>query len=231
MFLVAGDPSLELQAQAINQISSQSLPVNSWRNVHSWLLDLVGSLSSQHNNSVFFIDCNPSFSAYTELAVLAANRLIIPCTADGSSARGIDNVGQLLYGVNIPASYASADFEAKAKQNNMALPSIHLIPLNRSTQYDKKASQAFGAMYKEIQRRVESLHDSIPARFSLPPRDGSYFFDIPDAHSVSVVVSHHGMPLGHVRVRAYDVHGKSTQVNKDPLERYNKAMTKIIPML
>jgi cellulose biosynthesis protein BcsQ len=231
MFLVAGDPSLELQAQAINQISTQTLPVKSWRNVHSWLIDLVDSLAAQHDNAVFFIDCNPSFSAYTELAVLASNRLIIPCTADGSSARGIDNVGQLLFGVNIPASYANADFDAKTKQNNMALPSIHLIPLNRSTQYDKKASRAFGAMYTEIQKRVKKLHKTIPNRFSLPINSGTYFQDIPDAHSVSVVVSHYGMPLGHVKVKAYDVHGKATKVNKDPLTRYNNAMRKIVPLL
>jgi chromosome partitioning protein len=39
--LIAGDPSLELQAQVINQISSQALPVDSWKNVHNWLADLV----------------------------------------------------------------------------------------------------------------------------------------------------------------------------------------------
>ena len=41
VFLLAGDPSLELQAQVINQISGQALPVNSWKNVHNWLADLI----------------------------------------------------------------------------------------------------------------------------------------------------------------------------------------------
>jgi chromosome partitioning protein len=39
--LIAGDPSLELQAQVGNQISSQTLPVDSWKNVHNWVADLV----------------------------------------------------------------------------------------------------------------------------------------------------------------------------------------------
>lgn len=230
MYLVAGDPSLELQAQAINQIAAQSLPANAWANAHSWVIDLITAISAQHPSAVFFIDCNPSFSAYTELALLAANRLVIPCTADGSSARAIDNVGQLLYGINVPASYAAANFKSRARVAGMALPSIHLVPLNRSTQYDKKASKAFGAMYEEIQSRVASLRKKIPNRFSLPSKKDP-FLDIPDAHSVSVVVSHYGMPLGNVKVRSYDVHGTATKVNTDPLTRYKTALAQLVSLL
>lgn len=99
LYLIAGDPSLEVQAETINQIASQTLPVDTWKNVHSWLKDLVQALSGKHENSTFFIDCNPSFAAYTELALVASDKLIIPCTADGSSARAIDNLAQLVYGV------------------------------------------------------------------------------------------------------------------------------------
>ncbi|HEX4112781.1 MAG TPA: ParA family protein [Stellaceae bacterium] len=141
LLLVAGDPSLELQAQAINQIAAQTLPPTAWANVHSWVIDLIGAITTQHPDSVFFIDCNPSFAAYTELALLAANRLIIPCTADGSSARAIDNVGQLLYGIGVPSAYKGVNFSSRAKAASLALPSIHVVPLNRSTQYDKKASK------------------------------------------------------------------------------------------
>lgn len=231
LYLVAGDPSLELQAQAINQIAAQSLPADAWKNVHSWVLDLVEAITAQYSSAVFFIDCNPSFSAYTELALVAADRLIIPCTADGSSARAIDNVGQLLYGVNVPPSYATANFEAKAKNYGMALPHIHLVPLNRSTQFDKKASRAFGAMYEEIKSRIATLQRKIPTRFSLPSNLGSAFLDIPDAHSVSVVASHLGLPLGDIRVRRYNVHGTATQVNEEPLERYNTALKQLVALL
>jgi chromosome partitioning protein len=138
LFLVAGDPSLELQGQAINQIAAQTLPPEAWKNVHSWVIDLINAIRAQHPSSIFFIDCNPSFASYTELALLAATRLIIPCTSDGSSARAIDNVGQLLYGIGVPAVYRSVNFSSRASGAGMALPSIHLVPLNRSTQYDKK---------------------------------------------------------------------------------------------
>jgi cellulose biosynthesis protein BcsQ len=229
MFLVAGDPSLELQAQAINQIAAQTLPVETWKNVHTWVADLIAAINAQLTNAVFFIDCNPSFAAYTELALLASNRLVIPCTADGSSARAIDNVGELLYGIGVPASYAAVNFSTRAKNAGMALPSIHLVPLNRSTQYDKKASRAFTAMYSEIKTRVNGLRTAIPGKFSLPADEE--FIDIPDAHAVSVVASHLGLPLGSLTVGRYDIHGVETQVNDEPLRRYKDALTSLVNLL
>lgn len=226
--LVAGDPSLEVQTQAINQIAAQTLPPNAWSNVHRWLIDLVEAVQTQIPNAVFFIDCNPSFSAYTELALLASNRLIVPCTADGSSARAIDNLAQLLFGLNVPPIYASANFAAQARRSGLALPSIHVVPLNRSTQYDNRASRAFRAMYEEIQRRVDQLRRALPAQFSLP---GNVFFDIPDAHAVSVVVSHRGLPLSGVRVGSHDIHGMTTQVNEAPLQRYRDAIAGLVQLL
>jgi cellulose biosynthesis protein BcsQ len=230
LYLVAGDPSLELQGQAINQIAAQTLPANAWKNVHSWVADLISAITTQHPSSVFFIDCNPSFAAYTELALLAADRLIIPCTADGSSARAIDNVGQLLYGIGVPAAYKGVNFASRASAAGMALPSIHVVPLNRSTQYDKKASRAFGAMYDEIKQRVVNLRKQIPGSFSLPAKTDP-FMDIPDAHAVSVVSSYNGLPLGGIKVKRYEIHGIDMQVNADPLERYKTATAQLVALL
>jgi cellulose biosynthesis protein BcsQ len=75
LYLIAGDPSLELQAQVINQIGQQAPPIDSWANVHRWLLDLVIACSKKLGSVdevTTIIDCNPSFAAYTELAMVAA---------------------------------------------------------------------------------------------------------------------------------------------------------------
>ncbi|RKG66720.1 ParA family protein [Corallococcus sp. CA054B] len=230
MRLVAGDPSLEVQTQAMNQIAGQTLPASAWANVHRWLLDMVSAISTQMPSAVFFIDCNPSFSAYTEIALLAADRIIVPCTADGSSARAIDNIGQLLYGIGVPAQYQGASFAAQARRYGITIPSLHLIPLNRSTQYDKKASKAFGAMYGEIQNRVGNLRNQIPGSFSLA-NPAALFLEIPDAHSVSVVASHEGIPLSKITLGAHTVHGVTTQVNDEPLDRYRVALRKLVSLL
>src|ERR1019366_331316 len=70
LYLIVGDPSLELQAQVISQIGGQKLPQDTWKNVHNFLKDLVitciQKLGGEDSVNVM-IDCNPSLSEYTEL--------------------------------------------------------------------------------------------------------------------------------------------------------------------
>ncbi|RYF11951.1 MAG: ParA family protein [Oxalobacteraceae bacterium] len=229
VYLIAGDPSLEIQAEAINQIAGQTLPSDSWGNVHKWLHDLLNALARKYTNAVFFIDCNPSFSAYTELAIVAADRIIVPCTADGSSARAISNIGQLIYGIDVPQAYASVSFSKRAENNKLALPTIHAIPLNRSTQYEQKALKAFSAMYSEIKKRTGALLTKKKDAFSA--NEEQLFLDLPDAHSVSVVTSHLGIPLHKIKLGKYDIHDKDTQVPKSSLERYKEAFEGLVQRL
>ena len=176
LFLVCGDPSLEIQAQVINQIGGQTLPVNSWENVHRWLLDLVIACQKKlnRNKTMVFIDCNPSFSAYTELAMTAAERLIVPCSSDGSSARAVTNIGALLYGIG-EEQYKEVSFKSKSDKFGMALPVIHSVLLNRSTQYSKKASQAFTAMFDEIKKRIKAIQKIAPSHFVAGGQNSSIY--------------------------------------------------------
>ncbi len=228
LYLVAGDPSLEIQAQTINQISAQTLPLESWANVHRWLKDLIDAIQTKLSDAVFFIDCNPSFAAYTELAMLAADRLIVPCTADGSSARGIDNIGRLLYGKKISKIYGEANFSNKAAKNSLPLPSIYVVTLNRSTQFDKKASKAFSAMFDEIKKRVNDL-EAEGVEFS--SKKENRFLDVPDAHTVAVVCSHEGVSLSKLKTGPHQVHDLKVQVNPEPFKRYKDAIDKLVSTL
>lgn len=229
IYLIAGDPSLEIQSQAINQIAAQTLPAESWSNVHRWLKDLLDAIARKHQKATFFIDCNPSFSAYTELAVVASDRIIVPCTADGSSARAISNIGQLLYGIGVPDSYKNVNFTYRAKAARLSLPTIHAVPLNRSTQYEQKASKAFAAMYDEIRKRVKILQAKSDNSFSA--KDSDLFLDIPDAHSVSVVTSHEGIPLHRIKLGKYIIGSRDTQVPKESLQRYKEAFEALVGKL
>lgn len=219
IWIVAGDPSLELQAQVINQISAQTLPHDAWKSVHNWLFDLLLACSKHLgiNDTVSFIDCNPSFSAYTELAMMASERIIVPCSSDGSSARAIDNVGSLLYGLG--RQTYSRGFAAKAKEFDMTLPKIHSVLLNRSTQYNKKASKAFGAMFDEIKERTDAMVKAAPSNFVGKKAN---FAEIPDNHSVAIVCSHLGRPLYSMTPGQYPVHDENPQINAAPLDRYKE---------
>ena len=229
VYLIAGDPSLELQAQVINQISTQSLPVESWKNVPKWVADLIEECVKKLGpETMVFVDCNPSFSAYTELSMVAADAIIVPCSSDGSSARAIDNVGSLLYGVMKGKDYGAANFPARAKNSSIKLPAIHSVVLNRSTQYNKKASKAFGAMFDEIKKRVGELREESPSSFVT---DGPHFEDVPDSHSVAIVCSHKGIPLYELKPGRYEVHDTEPQVNAEPLKRYRDAVEAFIKII
>lgn len=227
LYLIVGDPQLEIQAQVMNQISSQDLPEKSWKNVHSWLIDLIIVGEKKYGDITTFIDCNPSFSSYTEIALLAAMKIIVPCSSDGSSARAIDNVASLVYGKNLPENLQSASFFTKAKKFGMSLPVIHSVLLNRSTQYDKKASQAFKAMFQEIQKRVQSFKTSDNQWF----HSHFKYFDIPDAHSPAIVCSHKGLPISQLKAGPHEVHDTTPQVNPIPLKRYKEAIEELVEAL
>lgn len=229
LYLLCGDPSLELQAQVISQIGGQTLPVDAWKNVRSWLKDLVLScMKKLGDDTTVFIDCNPSFSAYTELSVIASDRLIIPCSSDGSSARAIDNVAALLYGFGTNPQHNQVNFFARASQYDMTLPLVHSVILNRSTLYHKGASKAFQAMFDAIEERVEKFRLAKPEAFV----SGNPNFPVmPDSHSVAIVCSHKGLPLHLVKPGKYEVYDTTPQVNKVPLDRYNEKVAILLSLL
>lgn len=234
IFLIAGDSSLELQAQVINQISGQSLPKDSWKNVHFWLRDIIEECTqSLKKDCAVFVDCNPSFSAYTELSIIGVDKLIIPCSSDGSSARAIDNVGTLVYGLKAD-QYKGVDFSSKAKSNNLNLPIVHSIIFNRSTQFDNKASKAFAAMFENIKSKVQNVIKDVNMSLSTESEakgmNEPKYVDMPDSHSVSIICSHYGIPLFDLKSKKYPVHGKQIMVNKSPLERYTKSVEALIKL-
>ncbi len=224
LWLIVGDPSLEIQAQVISQIGSQTLPPEAWKNVHKWLLDLVIACVNKigSEQTTVLIDCNPSFSAYTELAMMTAERLIIPCSSDGSSARAINNIGALLYGIDAP--HGTVNFKSKVDQHSMPLPIVHSILFNRSTTYERRTSTAFRAMFDEIQRRVEGLKNKAPQHFVSDLK----FHAVPDTHSVTIVCSHHGRPLYDVQPGSYSVHDSDPQIGRESLDYYKKHLGNLL---
>ena len=231
LYLVVGDPVLELQVQTINNISVQEMPANSWENVHSWVKDLIEGIVDdvfEKREFLCLIDCNPSFASYTEQAIIAAQRLIVPCSPDGSSARAITNLARLVYGIGVPKNYQNVGFNNKVEHFRMKLPTPHLILSNRTTQYGEQPSKAFQSMFDQIKQNVKDfvkeLNDDIDVE--------SLFFDMPDAHTVAIVASSLGKPLhllkaGHHKLRNDQI----TQINKGPLDRYKDCLAQIVEEL
>ena len=81
--LVCGDPLLELQANAINTLSNTQIPgTNTWVAIIDWLNDFLVPLKDEY--ATIFLDCNPSFSIYTQIGLASVARLVLPVMADDS---------------------------------------------------------------------------------------------------------------------------------------------------
>ena len=101
---------------------------------------------------VVFIDTNPSFSVYTEIALLAAQRLIIPVNADDFSREALESLLHSVYGIakadhRLPDDFQLYDqkltFSSKARKNGLRRPMIYLLIHNRATRYNLRSAEAF----------------------------------------------------------------------------------------
>ncbi len=100
--LICGDPLLELQANAVNSLANNNIPgTDTWIGVIDWLKDFLDQVEDEYDN--VFLDCNPSFSMYTQIALASTDRIILPVMADDSSRRAIQNAFSLIFGLKLPS--------------------------------------------------------------------------------------------------------------------------------
>ncbi len=114
--LLCGDPLIELQANAVSTLANTQIPgTDSWISVIDWLRDFLAPIADEYD--VAFIDTNPSFSIYTQIALSAADQLLLPVMPDDSSRRAIQNALSLVYGLKLPSEiYTQYAFSTKLEK-------------------------------------------------------------------------------------------------------------------
>lgn len=231
MVLLAGDNLLELLSEAMRQASQMALPVDAWPKVMHWIADFVRIFSySKASDVTTFIDCNPSFSIYTQIGLCAADSLIVPFTADDSSRRGIENVFALLYGLSSSElqGYAKLSFSKKAAEEGVSVPKLHTFVSNRATMYKGKPSSAFQAKSAPIRAVVEESAAANKRYFVPYKLVSDLFAEMPDYHSVAVVASTEGCPLSTLKSGHHDIDDDTVQVNQSSINKYTKAVKRLL---
>lgn len=231
LYLVSGDEQLELQASRVSG-ATMTGPADAWSIVHRWISDLISDISTSwdHQEHTVFIDCNPSFSIYTELAMSASDRLIIPFSADGSSKRAVRAVLSLLYGVNRIRGGGRSDFSIKTEQYRMTTPQIYCYVGNRLTTINRHAASAFKQVINEIRDEIWSVWNQNPNHFCIHPLGSGipsnrlsftrmFQYEVVDANTASVVSSALGIPIMRLSPRSYQLVGKSVLVNQSQLDK------------
>ena len=238
LLLVCGDYLLEILSEAIRQTSQLAIPVDAWKQVLSWIKDLTAALRKRSGNrdTLFILDCNPSFAIYTQLALAAAENLVVPFTPDDSSRRAVENVVALLYGHGVSdpkiETYARINFANRAKEEGLDIPKLHTFVSNRVTLYRRQASKAFEAVNESIKATLDELHKKHRQIYATPKASPSEkLIEIPDYHSACVVMTVKGIPLDSLRPGRNMVHGEPVQLNPQPLEGYRNALTEFVSYL
>jgi cellulose biosynthesis protein BcsQ len=240
LFLVVGDEQLEIQASRVAHAADGG-PADGWRLVHGWISDLIADVRQSWNvaDCAVFLDCNPSFTIYTELAMSAADRLLIPFSADGSSKRAVRAVLALVYGVSRVPGTAQSEFYIKTDQFRMTRPKIYAYVGNRLTQMNLDSAAAFKTVVLEISKEILEVFKKNPNLFYIHPTgqpvprnvtDFRKMFqaEINDANSASVVSGGLGIPISVLTTGYKNLAGKRIQVNQSQIDKQGPNLRRFV---
>lgn len=227
--LVCGDPMLELQANAINALANQNIPgTDTWIAVIDWLNDFFKQISANYDTG--FVDCNPSFSMFTQIALASSQRIVLPVMADDSSRRAIQNAFSLVYGLSLPSPiYTAYGFAAKLIAAKRNLPQVHLIAKNRITQYMGSAS-AYAAVLSSIEDDLGKVLKSNPSIFTFNKRNEG-LTEVRDFQTTGVVAFAKGQPFSKVSPGKQSIGLHRVQVKREYLENSKEAIKKLVSFL
>ncbi|MEG1739833.1 MAG: ParA family protein [Akkermansia sp.] len=227
IFLLPGDVDLDICSGIINYLAMAPIK-NAWTKSRQLLNDLLGAFDQTNNKKekVYFIDCNPSFSAYTELAIISSTALIVPCTADNASMRGLANIFKLLYSKDDEEQFSN--FSDKVREYGIPLPKVHHIILNRSRSHQKNASKAFTASIEELDTRLADLKNKYSnAFFETCPA----VCNIKDGNTLATVINHEGQLLSEIQAGMHNVYGCDIQVNQSQIDELHEDVVSIVKQL
>lgn len=243
LYLICGDDELEMQADRV-RLACTAGPDDSWRIVHTWISNLIEDVRRSWNQKeiTVFIDCNPSFTIYTELAMSAADRLIIPFSADGSSKRAVKSVLSLLYGVQRRPGQPQSEYYRNSIQYRMSLPLIYSYVGNRLTQMNSSSASAFRTVVTEVFAEIFSVWQKQPNLFSPHPssdpapttrRGFKLMFEaeINDANTASVVSGAMGVPISQLKAGSKRLAGKSVMVNQSQLDKQQPNISEFVAQI
>lgn len=213
--LIAGDRIVELQSNSISALSITQIPgIDTYLKIIDWVNDLVNASNQLNSYDDIFIDTNPSFAIYTQIALAATDRIIAPVMADDSSRRALTNIYSLVYGLNLPSAiYNQYAFHTKLTTAGRQLPKIHLVIKNRLTQYMGPAS-AYASVLTSIDDDLNAVLASHPQHFTFNNiSDG--VVDIRDFQTTGVVAFAEATPFSMLAKGNHHLFGNKTKI-QDP---------------
>lgn len=240
LFLIAGDSFLESLALALNYAVINPANVRAWQEYMTAISRLckLEHNSEKYEDLTVFIDCNPSFSIYTQMGLVSANRLVVPMMADFSSLEGIKGILMLLYG-EYPSSalkkYAEdfVTFHKKIGEFGLELPQFYEFAFNNFTAhlgvakaYTSVKTELINFCFEQYKVRQDLFYPTQSPIITADQWEGTYVSDVKDFHTAGKVSASLGIPLH--RLPAKQLYrmpdGEQVQV---PLSGYQESLNHI----
>ena len=205
MYLLCGDPYLEVIAKRLEQerqLMATRIGDSPWKRVTLFIKDFIDKLAhNMEKDCIVFIDTNPSFSVYTEMAIGGAKRVIVPINADDFSRVAVSSMLYLLYGIATGDRrderyyiFKTMEFSYVGSRNGIAIPKIHLTINNKVTTHNTRSAKAFSAKAKEVSSSLDSILGEYPHIFVSDTKNG-YECVLNDFHTRAVQCLQLGCPL------------------------------------
>lgn len=239
--LIAGDNFLESLSLALNYALINPANVNAWPEYMSAIRRLCQHEHDQSGASAttVFIDCNPSFSVYTQMALLSSDRLVVPMMADFTSIEGIKGIFSMLYGQYPSAAaqkYAAnvVTFDRQVKAFGLQPPVIYEFAFNNYTSRLGVAT-AFAALRGELTDFCYQQYVAFPHLFaSVSAPIGNidewrdvFVSDIKDLHTSGKVSATLGIPVHRLPLSNSYTMPDGTTVGL-PAGNYSEALGEIV---
>jgi cellulose biosynthesis protein BcsQ len=227
--LVAGDPLLELQSNAMSTLANANVPgTDTWAGVVSWLRNFLDEIEEEYD--YVFIDLNPSFSLYTQIALAASSRIVLPVMADDSSRRAIQNAFSLLYGLRLPSPiYSQHLFSTRMTEAGISIPQAHLVVKNRITQYMGAAS-GYRTVLDAIDNDLQDIlnNQSHILGFSQVQNGVA---EVRDFQTTGVVAFALGKPFFALQPGKRSIKGRRVAVDKQQIDDRRNEISRIAKLL
>ncbi|WP_320151108.1 ParA family protein [uncultured Tolumonas sp.] len=209
VYLIAGDSFLESLSLALNYAVLNPANRYAWPQFMTAIRRLceLEFDKEKYKKLAVFIDCNPSFSIYTQMALVSSDYLIIPMMADYSSLEGLKGIMTLLFGkYPTAASKNYADkfmtFANQVETHGLKLPKLWEFIFNNFTS-NQGVAAAYEALKLELadfcyQQYIESPELFAYTGSKLDSREDweDYYLSlVKDFHTSGKVSASLGIPL------------------------------------
>jgi len=234
LYLLPGDFDLDGCAEVIDYVAADPLIRGRWASSRKFLCDIIPLFENQHKKeSTVFIDTNPSFANYTQAGIIASDRLIVPCTADYASIRGIQNIFYRVFGVKevngLVGESDLATFHSRIADAGVYLPKIHMFLVNKSRSCSRDASTVYASHMKEVVKAARTMSKKHSDCFVI--RRGRYVLNVKEGNTLAAVLNYNGLAPSGLQDRQYDVYDGKSQVNESQITSFLEDINNAVALL